>query len=145
MPWVSRVPKCPSAWVLDCTSTLWAPECPSALSVKCASALRVSECLKCPNALVPWVPKGPSALWMPECPSALSTRVLTCPLSALSALSARVPWVTWVHKHFSQSVSQPASQSAGLRRWFSKLISTLRAHTLSEEVVLRLKKLSTVV
>ena len=145
MSWVSRVPKCSSAWVLKCPSVLRAPECPSPLSVECSSALWVSECLKCPNALVPWVTKGPSALWVPECPSVLSARVLICPSSALSTLSARVPWVTWLHKCFSQSVSQPASQSAGLQCWFSKLISTLRAHTLSEDIVLQLRKLSTVV
>ena len=114
----ARIPKCPlSAWVSKCLSAQvpWVPE-------KCTST-QVSWVLKCPSAL------GAAA---PTCPSsALSARVLKYPLNPLSA---RVPesleCLECPSTSVSQLVSQPAGQ-LGLQCWFSKLISTLMAHTLS--------------
>ena len=92
------------------------------------------------------VPEWPSALGVPEC---LKCRVAECPsalqmpeyLKCLSVLSARVSFVPCESKCVSKSVTQSPSQSAFLQGWFSKLISTLRANTLRQDLILRLRKL----
>ena len=118
--------ECRNAWVLECPSALRMPECPS------AQFPWVPECPKCPSSVrVPQVPKCTSLEWPStqapfECPSAPSAQVLgvlTCPLSALCALSARIPFdclnwssarVPWGLERISASVSQsvtlPVSQ-----------------------------------
>ena len=111
VPQVPRVPKCLIAQV---------PKC-----LECPSALQMSECFKCPSAQVPWVPKCLSAIRVPKC--------LRCP-ECPSTL--RVP-----QKCLSKSVSHSSIHSAGWQCWFSKLISTLRAHTLRKNLILRLRKL----
>ena len=143
-----RVPDRLSAWVPKCPLSARVHKCLSVQVPKCLQCLIAQVSLECPSAWSAQVPKClecHSAQVLFECSSvlsALSAGVLTCPSSALSS---RVPWVPWVPKCLSQSVSQPASQSAGLQCWFSKLISTLRTHTLREDIILRLKKLGTVV
>ena len=130
------------------------PECligqvPSLRLPKCLSS-QLPTCFKCPSTQVHFeCPSASSALLhhLPNHPECRSTRAsfecLKCPSDALSA---RVPeCLECTSASVSQLVSQPVSHSAGLQCWFSKLISTLRAHTLREDIILRLKKLSTIV
>ena len=154
--WVCKIKcleclKCPSAWMPKYLSALRVTECPSTLSVwvsNCSSSARVLQVPQCPSAQVSWVPKCPKRPsnaqipQVPKCPSASSAQM---PFECLKYLSAQVLWVSWVPKWLSQSFSQSARQSADLQCWFSKLISTLRAHTLREDIILRLRKLPAVV
>ena len=96
-----------------------------------------------PDSLSARLSKCLSSVWVPKCPSALSARVPKW------ISSARVPKVAWllecpsalgVPKCFSKSISHSAIQSAGLQCWFSKLISTLSAHSLMENLILRQRK-----
>ena len=127
MPRVSWAPECPCAWM---------PKCPSVLRTYCPSARRVPECLKWPSALSASSDQVPFECL--ECPSAQ----VTC--ECLKCSSARVPWVPWVPwkpNSLGKSISHSASKSAGLQGWFIKLISTFRAHTIREDLILRLRKL----
>lgn len=134
MSLLNKVPEVPG--VPDFLSTAQEPKCLSVQvpkSFECSCAQVPFECSSASNAQVPWMPERPSALrmpWVPECPSSGD-----CPTSA------RVPWVP---KCFSKSSSHSAGQSAGLQCRFNKLISTLRAHTLRENLILRLRKLDLV-
>ena len=83
-------------------------ECPSVqVPLECLSASgdQVPKYLKCPSVQVPF-----------QCPSALS---------ALSATTDQLPWEA---KCLSKSVSKSASHLAGLKCWFSKLASALKAN-----------------
>ena len=107
------------------------PKCPlSARVPKCPSSVQVHQCLECP-----------SSLRVPKCPNCSECRLPTCSSSTLRSPSTLIALSTQV----LQSVSQLANQSAGLRCWFSKLISTSRTHTLRENKILRRRKLPTVV
>ena len=108
VPWTPRVPKCSSTWMLESPSAQ-VPESQSARVPKCPSNVQVSQ-----------VPNGPSALstQVLKCSwSARVSQVLKCfecrssdvPFEWLKCSSARVPWVSWVPKWFSQSVSWSVS------------------------------------
>ena len=151
---VPRLPKCSSAGVPKCPSSARVPKRLSAFSVrvlKCPSGVRVSQVSKCPSVWSARVPKSPLSARVPKCPECWSVDVLfkcfecQVPFDCLMCSSARVPWVPWVPKFFIHSVSQSASQSAELQCWFSKLMSSLRAHTLREDIILWLRKLPIVV
>ena len=102
VPRVPQVPKCPSAWVPKCLSSVRMLKCLRGQVPKChecPGALRVPECLQCPSALqVSWVP------WV-----------------------FQVFRISRESKCLSKSVSQSVSHSAVLQGWFSKLTSILRA------------------
>ena len=139
--------------VFDCLSVC-VPKCPSSVRVLNCLSAQVSKCLEFPSSQVPFKYPNASSTQVPKCPECWSTYVpfecLECPSAQvpfewLKCSSTWVPWVPWVPKCLSQSISQWASQSSCLQRWFSKLISNLRAHTLREDIILRLRKLPTVV